>query len=163
MNNLKPWRLIFSILLFAVLVGASFLVDLKVSQPVREVEIQSLDIIEDETGPIVSFDLVNKGLEYQEIGDMTISLNNLWGVTLDEVKIGELVGIEGNNKRHIELAWGDTVGSKGWLWTRINLEEKPAHQQLSWYWPKVDFSSPMSLLAFSPVVLWLAIKRSFFT
>ncbi len=162
MKNLKPWRYFIGIF-FVGLIGLSFLIDLKVSQPVKEISINNLEVVSEEDGPVVSFDLVNHSEKQQEISELEVGLNNLAGMTLDRVDVSEPVVLEPGNKRRIEMAWGDKVGAKGWLWTNIRLEGSQAHQQLSFSWPKLDISSPMSLLAFSPVILWFVVKRSFFT
>ena len=145
------------------LIGLSFLIDLKVSRPVKEVSINSLEVESADDGPVVSFDLVNKGEQVQEISQFEVGLNNLTGMTLDRVEVDEEIVLEPGSKRRIEMAWGDRVGSKGWLWTNIRLEDNQAHQQLSWFWPKIDLSSPTALLAFSPVVFWFVVRKSFFT
>ena len=162
MKNLRPWRLLLG-LFFMGLIGLSFLIDLKVSRPVKEVSINSLEVESADDGPVVSFDLVNKGEQVQEISQFEVGLNNLTGMTLDRVEVDEEIVLEPGSKRRIEMAWGDRVGSKGWLWTNIRLEDNQAHQQLSWFWPKIDLSSPTALLAFSPVVFWFVIRKSFFT
>ena len=162
MKQLNPWRLYIG-LFFVALIGLSFLVDLKISNPVHEVSINNLEVVSDEDGPVVSFDLENQGNTVQNISEFEVGLNSLTGMTLDRVEVNELVTLEPGKRRRIEMAWGDKVGSRGWLWTNIRLEDNQAHQQLSWFWPQIDLSNPVSLLAFSPVLAWFLIRKSFFT
>ncbi len=162
MKNLTPWRFYIGIIAIA-LIGISFLVDIKIAQPVKEVTISNLEVASNEEGPVVSFDLINKSDRLQSIDEMEVDLSSLVGASLDKVEVNESIVIEPGKKRRIEMAWVEAVGAKGWLWTNIKLEDTKAHQQLSWFWPSFDLTNPVSLFAFSPVVFWFVVRKSFFT
>ena len=164
MKKIKPWRYILGLGLPILLASGFFLQDVfKRDRQGEEVGIYNIDVLSEESGPVIEFEVVNKSDSEKKIDSLSVDIDSLIGSKLDSLEISEPIVIEPESKRSYRLEWGSEVGSRGWMWAKVSLKDSQPYKKLAWYLPHVDWTSPASIAAILPIFGYFLLRKTFFT
>jgi len=164
MKKIKPWRYFVGIGL-PILLVAGFSVEsfFKGNLPESEVGIYNIEVVSEESGPVIEFEVVNNSDTPKQVDQLSVDIDSLIGGQIDSLEINEPMVVEPKSKRAYRLEWGDKLGIRGWVWARVGLGEAQPNKKLAWYLPRIDWSSPASIAAVLPILGFFILRKTFFT